>query len=115
MACAEDIEQIVVIEFLRQTTDIPVIHIANQRSTSPQHGAMLKRMGLWAGAADLFFPRGNDKYKGMFIELKTLTGKPTRNQINFLDSMACEGFFTAINYGSKEAIETIKTFYNLPK
>lgn len=113
MACAEDIEQIVVLEFLRQCTSIPVIHIANQRATSPQHGAMLKRMGVWAGAADLFFPRSNHSHKGMFLELKTLKGKPSVNQIAFLDAMTKEGYFSVICYGSKEAIDTIKLFYGL--
>lgn len=110
----EDIEQIIVIEYVKQCTDLPVIHTANQRQCSPQYGALLKRMGVRAGVADLFFPRGNAHYKGLFIELKTLTGKPTKEQIQFLDEMARENYFTAINYGAKEAIGTIKAFYGLP-
>jgi hypothetical protein len=114
MASAEDIEQIVVVEFVKQCTDLPVFHIPNQRQTSPQHGAMLKRMGVWAGCADLFFPRSNHFKKGLFIELKTLKGRPTEKQIAFLEAMEREGYSTQICYGSKEAIETIKAFYALP-
>lgn len=105
--------QIIVVNWVKQCTDLPVIHIAGERKCSPQYGAFLKKMGCIPGVADLFFPRGNEKYKGMWIELKTLKGKPTKIQIQFLDDMAREGYFTAINYGSKEAIETIKNFYEL--
>ncbi len=114
-ATAEDIIQVQVIEFVKQCTDLPVIHIANQRQTSPQHGALLKRMGVRKGCADLFFPRSNHSHKGMWMELKTLTGKPSIEQITFLDDMAREGYFTCINYGAEEAIGTIKIFYDLPR
>lgn len=112
-ATAEDIEQVIVIEYIKQCTNLPVIHTANQRQCSPQYGALLKRMGVLKGVSDLFFPRGNSKYKGMFLELKTLTGKPTKEQITFLDNMAKENYFTQIAYGSKEAISIIKSFYEL--
>lgn len=111
---AEAIEQIKIVEWLKQCTDLPFIHIGNERKCSPQYGALLKRMGIKKGVADLFFPRGNAHYKGLFIELKTLTGKPTKEQIQFLDEMSRENYFTAINYGSEETIGTIKAFYGLP-
>lgn len=114
MAGAEDIQQMIVVDYVKQCTNLPVLHIPNQRQTSPQHGFMLKRMGVWAGCADLFFPRSNSVKKGLFIELKTLTGKPTDKQIAFLEAMECEGYSTSICYGSEEAIETIKEFYALP-
>jgi hypothetical protein len=115
VATAEDIEQIIVIEFVKQIALVPVIHIANQRQTSPQHGAMLRRMGVLAGASDLFFPRGNQYYSGLFIEIKTKTGKPTPLQSKFLDDMRKERYMATVAYGSQDAINCIVDFYNLPE
>ncbi len=113
-ASAEDIEQIKVIEYLRQRhPDIPVIHIANQRTTSPQHGRLLKRMGVTPGVSDLFFPRGNNDHNGMWLELKTDIGKPTQLQLDFICAMMKEGYYGIVCYGSKQAIDTINLFYSL--
>ncbi len=113
MATSEDVEQIIVVEFVRQIARVPVFHIANQRCTTPQHGAMLKRMGVTAGVSDLFFPRGNDKFKGIWLELKTKVGKPSPAQLKFLDDMRTEGYMGVVAYGSQEAINCIVDFYSL--
>jgi len=110
----EQIEQIKVCDWVKQCTDLPFIHTANERKCTPQQGALLKRMGVFAGVADIFIPRATERHHGLFIELKTLKGKPTPAQIKFLDSMNAEGYFSLVCYGAEEAIETIKTFYNLP-
>jgi hypothetical protein len=109
----EDIEQIKIIEWIKQCSDLPVIHIANQRKTSAQHGALLKRMGVRAGAADLFLPRSNGIHSGLWIELKTLSGKPTKLQLDFLVDMIKEGYSAKVCYGAEHAIDLIKKFYNM--
>lgn len=112
-ATCEDIEQIKVVEFVKQCTDLPVIHIANQRTTSPQHGAMLKRMGVRPGVSDLFFPRSNRIHSGLWLELKTLKGRPTQLQIDFIVDMIKEGYAAKVCYGAEHAIALIKDFYSL--
>lgn len=111
---AEAIEQIIVVEFVKQIAKVPVYHFAGERKCSPQYGAILKRLGTQAGVSDLFFPRGNAIYKGMWLELKTKTGKPSPLQLRFLDDMRSEGYLGVIAYGSQEAINWIVDFYNLP-
>jgi len=110
---AEDVEQIKVVNWVKQCTTLPVIHVANERSCSPAQGSMLKRMGVRKGVSDLFFPRAHGKYHGCFIELKTLKGKPSVEQIAFIDEMNVEGYFSLVCYGAEEAIETLQIFYNL--
>lgn len=105
--------QIQVVEFVKQTTDIPVIHIANERKCNPQHGAILKRMGVLAGVSDLFFPRGNGQYPGMFMELKAPNGKLSIAQANFLCARANDGYYCCVCYNSEDAINEIKEFYHL--
>ncbi len=110
----EDVEQIKICDWVKQCTNLPFIHTANERRCSPQQGALLKRKGVLAGVSDIFIPRAHGNYYGTFLELKTLKGKPTPNQIKFIDEMNAEGYFSMVVYGAEEAIETIKTLYNLP-
>ena len=56
------------------------------------------------GASDLFIPRATKNRHGMFLELKTLKGKLTRNQIKFIDDMNKEGYYALAAYGSDNAI-----------
>ena len=110
----EQIEHIKVVDWVNACTDLPVLHIANERRTSPQQGAILKRMGVKSGVSDLFFPRAKHPFSGLWIELKTEKGKPTPNQLKFIEDMLKEGFYGKVTYGAEETIAFIKEFYNLP-
>lgn len=110
---SEQIEQIKVHEFVKQCTDLPFIHIANERKCSAQQGALLKRMGVMPGASDIFIPRSNGTLHGLFIELKTKSGKVSDNQNIFIEKMIFEDYGAMIAYGAEEAILIIKSFYRL--
>jgi hypothetical protein len=110
---AEAIEQLKVVEWLRQTTDIPFFHIANERKTTPQMGAFLARMGVRSGVSDLFLPRGNHVSKGLWLEMKTENGRASLNQIAFQREMRLERYGAEVAYGAEEAIMYIKSFYGL--
>lgn len=109
----ESIEQIKVIDWIKQCTDLPVIHIANERRCSFQQGKILKRMGVVSGASDLFIPRASKNYHGMFLEIKTEKGKLTKNQIQFIEDMNNEGYYSLYAHGSDNAIAIIKDFYGI--
>lgn len=107
----EQIEQIKVYEFVKQCTDLPFIHIANERRTAPHKGLILKRMGVTKGVSDIFIPRATKNYHGTWIELKTDEGKPTPHQLDFIQQMIKEGYYGQICYGADEAILLIKSLY----
>ena len=109
----EIIAQIQVAEYVKQCTDLPFIHIANERSTSPQSGALLKRMGVYKGVSDIFIPRANKTCHGLFIELKVGKNKPSVEQFNFIHRMNEEGYGGFVAYSSDEAIKIIQEFYGL--
>ncbi len=110
---AEQIEQIKVHEFVKQCTDLPFIHIANERKCSAQQGALLKRMGVMAGVSDIFIPRSNGLLHGLFIELKIKSGKVSSHQNLFISNMVAEGYGAMVAYDAEEAILIIKAFYRL--
>ncbi len=113
MVKAESIEQIKVAEWIKQCTNLPFMHIANERRTTPQHGAILKRMGVRAGVSDIFIPRANKTCHGLWIELKVGKNKPSPSQLEFINEMLTEGYGAFVAYGAEEAILIIKSFYNI--
>ncbi len=108
---AEQIEQIKVMDWVRfNNLHEIVIHIANERSCSPQHGAILKRMGVRKGVSDLFITRASRGYYGAWIELKSNKGKLSKEQSEFLFNMHQEGYFAVCRFGADEAIATIRDY-----
>lgn len=107
----EMIEQIKVSEWVKQNTDLPFIHIPNEAKRSPTLGNILKRMGLRAGASDIFIPRAAKGFHGLWIELKAGTNRPTENQLKFIEDMKKEGYEAMTCWGSESAIQIICDFY----
>lgn len=109
----EGAHQIVVHEWVKNNTTLPFIHIANERRCSPQRGSLLRKMGVKAGVSDIFIPRANDIYHGLWIELKDVGGRLSTAQSNFIQQMLDEGYFAEVAYGSSAAIQIIKIFYDI--
>lgn len=114
----ESNEQIAAMDWLRlqhpQVAD-HTMHIGNERKSSYYAGYILKRMGVLKGASDLFLAWPNAKYHGLFIEVKSLTGKPTSEQIAFINRMVSKGYYACVCYGAEEVIEVIKWYLKLPQ
>ena len=55
-------------------------HVENERQCTPQQAARRKRMGVKPGVPDLCLPVARGRYHGLYIELKTPTGKATPDQ-----------------------------------
>lgn len=106
-------EQVTLHEWVKATTDLPFIYIPNDGQRSRFRGSIMKRMGLYPGCCDIFIPRPNKTFHGLFIELKTKQGKPTASQIEFISRMITEGYGAFICYGADEAILIIKQFYGI--
>ena len=111
----EAIEQIKVVEWIKQCTDLPVIHTANERKCSPQMGSILKRMGVRPGVADLLIPRQHSRGISTWIEMKAPNGKLSSLQQQFLSDMKCEGFYADVCYSAESAISLICELYGIKK
>lgn len=110
---AEAIEQIKICEFLRQKTDLPFLHIPNGNASCVSTGRLLKKMGVTPGVSDLFLPRGNKIFHGLWLEVKTITGRASPSQLMFISKMIEEGYGAHVVYGADAAILIIKSFYDL--
>ena len=90
-----------------------MIHVPNEGKRTDYTGNLLKRMGMYPGFSDCFFPKGNKSFKGLFVELKVKPNKPTQHQLNFIEEMIQEGYAGHIAYSIDEAINIITLFYSL--
>lgn len=92
---------------------IPMMHVPNEGKRNQTTGKILQRMGMRKGFSDCFFPKGNQQFKGLFIELKVKPNKLTEHQIAFLEEMLSYGYDACVCYNIDEAMIVIKRFYNL--
>ena len=92
---------------------IPIIHLCNEGKRSAHTGHRLKRIGLCVGASDYFFMQGNEDYKGLWLEVKTIKGKPTKLQLTFLELVRTHGYAGLVAYGLEDALNAIRAFYRL--
>lgn len=108
-------EQIAAMDWLRlQHPQIALhtLHIGNERKSSYYMGFLMKRMGVLAGASDLLLAWPSGQYHGMFLEVKSKTGKPTELQMQFIERMNKAGYYACVCYGAEEIINTIKWYLN---
>ena len=86
-------------------------HVANERKTSPQAGARLKKKGVKSGVPDclIFEPRSD--HNGLAIELKVDKNKPTDNQRKWLNALGYNNWYTAVCYSIDEVKEVVEKYY----
>src|SRR5690606_26352879 len=89
------------------------LHIGNERKASYYAGYIMKRMGVLKGASDLFMAWPNGGFHGLFIEVKSKTGRPTPEQQAFLERMKAVGYKAVVCYGAEEVINTMKEYLSL--
>lgn len=85
-------------------------HFANERRCTPIEGRMLKRMGVRRGVADFFLAFPYNGKAGLWIELKTGKGKPTKEQQEFLERKSSRGYECACVWGTDAARDVIKQY-----
>ena len=70
-------------------------------------------MGLRPGFPDLLITRARGGYHGFAIEMKYGDNKPTKDQIQWLNTLKGEGYATAVCYTAADAIRLIEKYNKL--
>lgn len=76
--------------------------------------ARLKKAGVVAGIPDLMLAIPKPPFHGLFLELKTATGRASRNQKAVAETLRAQNYRVALAYGLDDAIETIQTYLETP-
>lgn len=85
-------------------------HIPNGGRRDKAEAVAFKRRGVKAGVPDLCLPVARGNFHGLYIELKTEKGKPTKTQKLWIEKLIKQGYFAKVCYGWKDAIETLEYY-----
>lgn len=86
-------------------------HIPNEGKRSWQQGRALKDQGMKKGVPDNCLPVARGKYHALYIELKrTRGGRPSAEQIEWIDALNQAGNRAVICEGWEEAAQEIMRY-----
>jgi len=112
----EDQEQITLMSWARRVkfgngrlSDY-LIHIPNGGSRNIIEAAKFKKMGVKAGVPDLQLLVPNGLIHGLWIELKSKTGKLQPSQRLMMQRLEEQGYLCKVCFGADEAINEIKKY-----
>ena len=80
-------------------------------------GAMLRgqkmvREGLRKGVPDIFLPVVTHEFGGLFIEMKSEKGRPSDEQVDFLNMLSEAGYLCGICHSFEQARSLIMDYLN---
>ncbi len=85
-----------------------LIKIVNEGKRSGREGNRLKEIGMRPGIPDYFLPFANQKYYGLWIEMKTLDEKErekNKNQDMWIKKLLQINHYATYAYGCHDAIK----------
>ena len=92
-----------------------LFHVPNERHCTPQQGKNLQRMGVKRGVPDLCLPVSKGRYNGLFIEMKTETGKTTDDQEWWGERLLAHGYMWEVCHGWESAVRVLEWYMSLKK
>lgn len=85
-------------------------HIPNGGKRSKAEAAGFQAMGVLAGVPDLFLPVKRVWHHGLYVEMKALDGKVSKEQREFLTAAAEQGFCCCVCFGADAAMDVIENY-----
>lgn len=90
-----------------------LFHIPNERKCTPLQGKNLQRMGVKRGVPDLCLPVPRGRYHGLYIEMKTETGRVSDDQEWWGEQLSAEGYFWEVCHGWESAARVLEWYLSL--
>lgn len=111
----EDEEQIAVFSWaslnLGRFPELKLMHhIPNGGKRSKTEAMRFRAMGVKAGVCDIFLPVSRGKWHGLYIEMKALDGRVSKEQNEYIAAVREQGFYCCVCYGADEAIRVISDY-----
>jgi hypothetical protein len=107
----EDKLQVAAMRYIRyQYPKLIAFHVANEGISGPKgkaYGTKMRAKGVLAGCPDIHILEPMGVYSGLFIELKTPTGRVSPAQKIFLDNLNSKGYCAKVCRSLDEVIETV--------
>lgn len=88
-------------------------HIPNGGSRDAIEARHLKDQGVKPGVPDLCLPVARGRYHGLYIEMKTETGRPTLTQKWWGERLTEQGYFWQVCHGWQSAVQIVEWYLSL--
>ncbi len=85
-------------------------HIPNGGRRDPIEARHLKEQGVKSGVSDLCLPVARGDYHGLYIEMKTETGRVSENQKWWIKELNHQKYYAVVCYGWKEAVKCLTDY-----
>lgn len=89
-----------------------MVHVPNGGKRTKAEAGRLKAMGVKSGVLDVLLPRPYRGWPGLAIELKSATGRLSRDQSAWLAAFKEDGCVTAVCRTLDEFIATVTVYLN---
>ena len=88
-------------------------HIKNETREGAARVAVDKAMGVKAGVPDLCLPVARDRYHGLYIEMKTESGRISEAQKWWGEKLLEQGYMFEVCHGWKSAVGVLEWYLSL--
>lgn len=92
-----------------------LFHVPNGGTRDAVEGRHLKEQGVKSGVPDLCLPAASGRYHGLFIELKTDTGRASQAQEWWIERLSAGGYFAQVCRGWESAVRVLEWYLSLPE
>lgn len=90
-----------------------LFHIPNGGTRDAIEGKHLKQAGVKPGVPDLFLAAPSGKYHGLFIEMKTDTGRTSEAQKWWIKQLNAIGYFVEVCHSWQSAVRVLEWYLSL--
>lgn len=88
-------------------------HIKNETTEGAKQVAVDRAMGVKKGVPDLCLPVPRGRYHGLYIEMKTETGRTTAAQGWWGEKLLEQGYMFEVCHGWQSAVRVLQWYLNL--
>lgn len=88
--------------------------IPNGGDRHPAVAGKLKAEGVKAGVPDYCLPAARGEHHGLYIELKTETGRASREQADWVQALRAEGYRAEVCRGWDQALQVLLEYVRGP-
>lgn len=115
MIPTEDEEQIAVFSWaslnLGRFPELELMHhIPNGGKRSKSEAVRFRAMGVRAGVCDIFLPVSRGEWHGLYVEMKALDGRVSKEQEKYMAAVGKQGYYCRVCYGAESAIHEITEY-----
>ena len=90
-------------------------HIKNEEQSSARQVAIDKASGVKKGVPDLCLPVPRGRFHGLYIEMKTETGRTSPEQEWWGEKLTEQGYHWEVCHGWQSAVRTLEHYLTLPE